>query len=53
MDKKDVDGNLALDLAPDKEVGLTPVQMVSRKRTNRQQVTKYVQRMAEMEGVDL
>lgn len=59
-DKKDADGHTALDLAPDKEVRpprITSIgwdiHVLAARRTNRKQIKKYIERMAEIEGVEL
>lgn len=60
-DKRDTEGHVALDLAPDKEVclGAHPrwrgiyVFLLTSRRANLKQVKKYIVRMAEIEGVEL
>ena len=58
IDKKDVDGNLALDLAPDKEVRAFKAVHWQKSRLADlfcavKQVRKYIERMAEGEGIEL
>ncbi len=51
-DKKDIDGMLALDLAPGNDVSVTTLHRWTA-RLLCFQVRRYIERAAEMEGIDI
>ena len=54
-DKRDVDGNLAIDLAPDKKVGLTTgvSHIILKVITYKPQIRQFILQSAEREGLEL
>lgn len=54
-DKRDVDGNLAIDLAPDKKVGLTTgvSHIILKVNTYKPQIRQFILQSAEREGLEL
>ena len=52
-DKRDGEGKLAFELAPDKEVSHIGLSVSLGQSLTAWQVRKYIERAAEMEGIDL
>lgn len=53
LDKRDRDGKLAIDLAPDAKVKSVVGRDLMRQTLTRKQVKQYILRAAEEEGIDL